>query len=56
MKKLLYIFLAATLLFSCTRLEQEVPAVAPEEEEVQGKVLVKFNVTLPELTFGHSER
>lgn len=38
------------MLFSCTRLEQEVPVVAPEEEEVQGKVLVKFNVTLPELT------
>lgn len=50
MKKLLYIFLAATLLFSCTRLEQETPAVATDEEEVQGKVLVKFNVTLPELT------
>ena len=53
MKKLLYIFLAAALLFSCTRLEQENPAPQVEVDEdggPEGKVLVRFSVTLPELT------
>ena len=53
MKKLLYIFFAVALLFSCTRLEQENPAPQVEVDEEggpEGKVLVRFSVTLPELT------
>ncbi len=53
MKKLLYIFFAVALLFSCTRLEQENPAPQVEVDEdggPEGKVLVRFSVTLPELT------
>ncbi len=52
MKKLLYIFFAVALLFSCTRLEQENPAPQVEVDEdggPEGKVLVRFSVTLPEL-------
>lgn len=45
--------MAAALVFSCTRLEQENPAPQVELDEdggPEGKVLVRFSVTLPELT------
>ncbi len=49
MKKLFYILLSIGLVLGCTRDELE-ERVDREESEPAGKVLVQFNVSLPELT------
>lgn len=49
MKKLFYILLSIGLVLGCTRDELE-ERVDREESESAGKVLVQFNVSLPELT------
>ena len=49
MKKLFYILLSIGLVLGCTRDELE-ERVGQEESESAGKVLVQFNVSLPELT------
>lgn len=49
MKRLLYIFFTIGLMLGCTRQEPEMPVEQPEEGNPAGKVLVQFNVSVPEL-------
>ena len=49
MKRFLYILLTIGLLLGCTRQEPEMPLEQAEEGNPAGKVLVQFNVSVPEL-------